>query len=456
MKRKKRLPVGFYERPNGSLMYQFTVEKKRYTVYGATIKECREKELVKREEISEKLYKKSKGLTVAEYLDRWIESRELVIKSATIRTYKKLLNRIKRTEIDEAGTKFGDLKLLELEAQNCRDLQKALRADQKALNKEGKEVIQKGLTTRTTNDSISLLKKALEAAKNERIITWNPCDPVERLKRSEAPARDTIHRALSAEEVEEFTEAASESWYRFLYAFLLQTGMRIGEASALTVGDITGDVISIHKTVTRTEEGYEIAEQTKTEAGKRTVPIRPAARKALEDQKAVNRITDGKKVVGLNVPIFRMPKGGIIRPDRVNADIKSICENTAAKWVYVENPGKAEAGATLYKGTKITGTCTKGTVFSCSGIKKAKAGDMYLNTDTMNYYRCTSGGSAAGIEKFTCHAFRSTFTSRCVADGMPVKELMEILGHTDVEMTLGLYAHSNEELKKDKLLAVNI
>ena len=100
MKRKKRLPVGFYERPNGSLMYQFTVEKKRYTVYGATIKECREKELVKREEISEKLYKKSKGLTVAEYLDRWIESRELVIKSATIRTYKKLLSRIKRTEID--------------------------------------------------------------------------------------------------------------------------------------------------------------------------------------------------------------------------------------------------------------------------------------------------------------------------------------------------------------------
>ena len=80
---------------------------------------------------------------------------------------------------------------------------------------------------------------------------------------------------------------------------------------------------------------------------------------------------------------------------------------------------------------------------------------MYLNTDTMNYYRCTSGGSAAGIEKFTAHAFRATFTSRCVADGVPVKELMEILGHTDVEMTLGLYAHSNEELKKSKLMAVN-
>ncbi len=98
----------------------------------------------------------------------------------------------------------------------------------------------------------------------------------------------------------------------------------------------------------------------------------------------------------------------------------------AAGYAVYKNPDKAEAGATLYKGTKITGTCTKGTVFPYSGIKKAKAGDMYLNTDTMNYYRCTSGGSAAGIEKFTAHAFRATFTSRCVADGVPVKELMEI------------------------------
>lgn len=371
---KKKLPVGFKERPNGSLEYRFSIEGKRYSVYGSTIKECREKELKKRKEIEEKVYRKGKGLKVEEYLERWIESRELVIKSATMRTYKKLLRRICRTQIDAAGTAFGSLRLIEVEAQNVRDLQKALRAE---------------LTTRTTNDCISLLKKALEAAKNERIIQWNPCDPVERLKRTEDQARDNIHRALSAEELEAFFEVASGSWYINLYTFLLHTGMRIGEASALTVGDISGDLVSIHKTVTRTEIGYEIAEQTKTDAGRRTVPLRPEARKALEAQKAINRMLAGGNVIDLGAPIFRMPKGGIIRPDRVNSDLKSIC-------------------------------------------------------------------TRAGIEKFTAHAFRATFTSRCVADGVPVKELMEILGHTDVEMTLGLYAHSNEELKRSKLLAVNI
>lgn len=453
---KKKLPIGFSQRPNGSLVYQFSISGKRYSVYGKTIKECREKELEKRKQIEEKIYRSGKGLKVEEYLDRWIQSREPIVTSATIRTYKKLLRRICNTPIDAAGTRFGSLRLVEVEAQNVRDLQTALRKELRIKDENGKEKILKEMTTRTTNDCLSLLKKAMEAAKNERIIQWNPCDPIERLKRSEEPARENIHRALSAEEVDAFLAAAAESYYSKLYVFLLHTGLRVGEASALTVADVAGDVINVHKTVTRTESGYEIAEQTKTAAGRRTVPLRPEAKKAFEDQRSINKLLDGGKVIDIAAPVFHMPKGGIIRADRVNSDIKSICEKTAAKWVYVENPGEAETGATFYKGTKITGTDTDETIFPSSGIKNAKAGDMYLNTDTMNTYRCTSGGSAAGIEKFTCHAFRATFTSRCVAAGVPVKELMEILGHTDVEMTLGLYAHSNEDLKRDKLLAVNI
>lgn len=456
--KKKSLPVGFRETANGLLQYRFSVDGKRYSVYGANVKECRVKELEKREEIKQRIYQSGKGLKMDDYLDRWIENREQSVKSATIRTYKKLIRRICVTPIDEAGTRFGYLKLSEVESQNIRDLQKALRKKLKTKDENGKSITRRSMSTRTTNDCISLLKKALEAAKNERLITWNPCEPVERLKRSEDQARDSIHRALSASEVDTFMKKANElgSWYVRLYVFLLHTGLRIGEAAALAAGDVSGGVIRVQKTVTRTETRYEVANQTKTDAGRRTVPLRPEAKKAFDDQKAINKLLAGGKITDLTEPVFRMPKGGVIRPDRVNADIKRICEKTAAKWVYVENPGEAETGATFYKGTKITGTSTNERIFPCSGIKDAKAGDMYLNTDTMNTYRCTTGGSATGIDKFTCHAFRATFTSRCVADGVPVKELMEILGHTDVEMTLGLYAHSNEELKKEKLLAVNI
>ena len=373
---KKRLPAGFSERNNGSLQLRFTIDGKRYTVYGSTVKECKEKELEKRKAVEEKIVETRKGLTVEKYLDNWLEYRVEIgaVKSATARTYGKLLNRIKRTEIDDAGTRFGAIRLTEVEAQHCKALQKALRSE---------------LTTRTTNDSLSLLKKALEAAKNEHVIRWNPCDTVERLKRAEEPARETIHRCLTESEVQSFLEAAEGSWYYNLYLFMLHTGMRVGEASALYLSDLNGNVASVTKTVTRTEIGYEIADQTKTEAGKRTVPLRPEAKAAIDRQRAISQILNGEKVVEINTPIFRMPKGNIIRPDRVNSEIARICEK-------------------------------------------------------------------AGIEKFTCHAFRATFTSRCVSNGMPVKELMEILGHQDVRMTLGLYAHSNEELKMESLMAVNI
>ena len=73
-----------------------------------------------------------------------------------------------------------------------------------------------------------------------------------------------------------------------------------------------------------------------------------------------------------------------------------------AKWVYVGNikgaTGDTGTGAIWYTGTKITGTSTTATIFSGSGIADAKVGDMYLNTSTMNTYRCTVAGAAAAAK----------------------------------------------------------
>lgn len=375
-KPEKKLPAGMYKRSDGLIAYRFTVEGKRYAVYGATAKECREKELAKREEVKAGTYTRGKDLKVSEYLDRWLEARSGSITPATARTYRKLANRMNKQKIDQAGHTFGDLKLSALETENVRQLQRAL--------------IDGGLTTRTANDTISLLKHALQTAEGERIITWNPAKPVERLKRTEVQARDTIHRALTREEVDSFLEAAAGSWYYFLYIFLLNTGLRIGEASALAIRDVTEAYISVYKTVTREEViGYVIREQTKTDAGRRIIDTRPEAWTAFQRQREINKALDAGKVVKIDSPVFTLPKGGTIRPDRVNSDIKRICEK-------------------------------------------------------------------AGVEIFTCHAFRATFASRCIAAGMSVKNLMEILGHTDVQMTMGLYGHAESEQKRAELLAVNV
>ena len=75
---------------------------------------------------------------------------------------------------------------------------------------------------------------------------------------------------------------------------------------------------------------------------------------------------------------------------------------SAAKWVFAGNikgqQGSTGAGGIWYTGTKITGTSTTATAFSGSGISSAKVGDMYLNTSTMNTYRCTTGGAASAAK----------------------------------------------------------
>lgn len=380
-----RLPVGFSKYKDG-LRYQFTIDQRRYSVYGKTKKECKEKEDAKRKEIEAGTYKKADKLTVSEYFDRWIEAKTGTVKETTIRTDKILLNRIRDTMIDKAGNRFGDLKLTAVEVQNVRDLQKALRKELKTKDKNGKEVLRNGMSTRATNDAIYLLKQVYKTAIEERAVIYNPVS-VKPLKRTEAAAKDTIHRALTVKETNAFLSAAAESWYYNLYVFLLNTGCRIGEAGALMIGDVSTDVVKVCRTITRTEcGGYEIGKEAKTAAGRRTIPLNDASKKAWNDQKNVAQMLNG--IVTIGVPVFRAPRGGLLKSANVNADIAKICKT-------------------------------------------------------------------ADIETFSVHAFRDTFATRCVESKMDVNTLMQIMGHTDVQMTLALYAHVMSERKQEQLNAVN-
>lgn len=386
-----RKAAGFTVRADGRICKTFTMNGKRYMVYGKTVAECRQNELKKRQEVEAGQYKSGKALTVEEYFDRWIEAKRDTVKETTLRTDRILLKRISETIIDEAGTAFGSLKLVKVEVQNVRDLQKALQRELLTKDKNGKETKRRGMTTRGANDSIYLLKAVYKSALVERIVQWNPVDGVKPLKRTEEQARDTIHRALTKEETKAFMKAAQEtkSWYYPLYTFLLNTGCRLGEAGAILPRDITKKGVRICKTVTRTEcGGYEIGKETKTAAGMRVIPMNEAARGAVDDQKQINTLLSDGNVIALDKPVFTAPQGGLLKSANVNYDIKKICE-------------------------------------------------------------------LAGIERFSVHAFRDTFATRCVESNMQVKMLQEILGHTDIQMTLGLYCHVVDSQKEEQLNAVN-
>ncbi len=53
----------------------------------------------------------------------------------------------------------------------------------------------------------------------------------------------------------------------------------------------------------------------------------------------------------------------------------------------------------------------------------------------------------AEISSYGFHALRHTFATRCIEVGMDPKTLSEILGHSDVKVTLSLYVHPSSQLK---------
>ena len=63
----------------------------------------------------------------------------------------------------------------------------------------------------------------------------------------------------------------------------------------------------------------------------------------------------------------------------------------------------------------------------------------------------------AGIEKFTCHAFRATFATRFIEQRpQDYKILSEILGHSNTKITLDLYTHSMKENKITAMQNIHI
>lgn len=69
--------------------------------------------------------------------------------------------------------------------------------------------------------------------------------------------------------------------------------------------------------------------------------------------------------------------------------------------------------------------------------------------DPRNYYnQYKKILKTCGLEKYNYHVLRHTFATNCTELGLDPKSLSEILGHSDIRITLSLYVHPNFELKR--------
>ena len=87
--------------------------------------------------------------------------------------------------------------------------------------------------------------------------------------------------------------------------------------------------------------------------------------------------------------------GDIIVYSYYRYTITSVGASTVQAGNRISIKGADGSSAVWYSGNGITGTSATPTIFPNSTIASAIVGDMYLNSDTLNTYRCTVAGSAS-------------------------------------------------------------
>ncbi len=373
----KKTP-GMRRNPNtGRWEYRFSYKGHRYSVSADTQLDCMEKRMAKEKQIDKEGYLRNEKITLDQYFKEWIEQKERHVKGSTVYGYIVVFE-------NNISPSLGKYRVKEIERRQVVKMINQI-ADKKGI----------GAGNFTRRVIVSILNGAVL----DEVISRNVAQGIPALKDPRPPARETIHRELSEQELEDFFFLIRKSHYYNAFRFMLHTGVRVGECLALRWRDLDfkKGMIHITKTLTRTKEGeWVVGETPKTKKSKRDIPMNVSIRAVIKDQLERERAFRGS--IDLCGFVFPAEKGGMALPGVINGAIKTQ----------------------LKRGQK-------------------------MNPPII-------------IERFSPHAFRDTFASRAIRAGIPPNTLKEIMGHSSLAMTMDLYAHVSQQDKiegMEKMVSVN-
>lgn len=359
---------GVYKRKDGRFECKFTIEGKRRSAMGHTAKEAYDKAEQMKQDIINGLYKTNKNITLDEYFKEYIEKKAVSVKPATVHNY--------QYNYDcHISDKIGSRKIKDIEKREVQALIKDI-----ATNK----------TEKTANSILRILTGIFNEAVCDEIILKSPCLGIKKYRTTGQQASETIHRAMTKEEQEKFMQYAKTDYYYELFAFMLCTGVRAGEAGALTWKDIDykNNVIHITSTVSKDRDGKRIKGDPKSKTSKRDIPMNDNIKAVLRAQKEkTDKVRCG--VIDIENRVFITQYRNNIITDRINTVIERI----------IEQINKA-------------------------GFK---------------------------MDIITSHAFRDTFATRYIEAGGTPQTLKTILGHSSLAMTMDLYAHVLPNTKQEEM-----
>lgn len=255
---------------------------------------------------------------------------------------------------------------------------------------------EKGYAYQTINNNKRSLKAAFYTAIDDDLVRRNPFN----FNLSDVLEDDTVHKtALTEKQENAFLNfvKGDEAYRRFYRAIivLLNTGLRISELCGLTVKDIDFEngFINIDHQLKYDKDGYHIT-PPKTENSVRQIPILESVRKALQEE---------------------------------------IQERENKQLVLID--GYSDFIFLNLKGLPMYGTFYS-TVFS-KIVKK-------YNRFHKNF----------PLPAISPHMLRHTFCTNMAKRKMTPNTLQYIMGHKNITMTLGYYAHGSAETAKEEMSAL--
>jgi integrase len=237
-----------------------------------------------------------------------------------------------------------------------------------------------------------VISSALKQAVKNRIIPFNPTEAV-------TPPRMVRKeiRILTPEEQTKFLQAVEGHRLEAIFKLALATGMRKGELMALTWDDIDfeNESISVTKSASRVRDPHTRKTSIETGSTKSRSGIRqvPLLPSMVPVLEKHRAFQDGEK---------RMAGSAYNKLNLV------FCSNVGT---YIEP-------------TRIN---------NMLGELRRKA----------------------GLEHINFHALRHTFATRALENGIPARVVQEILGHSDVSLTLNRYTHVLKATSQEQIFKMN-
>ncbi len=300
----KELGVGISQRKDGLYTARFVSRTgKRKQKYFHKLQECRKWIADAQFEDEHGDINASGDMTVDAWFEYWIEN----IKSASV----KKSTRSRYGEIYEQHIKpyIGDMILCDIKPLHCQNIFNIM--------------VNSGYKNSSIGLTYTVIRGLFDDAVENVLINKSPVTRSVQCTQGKAPETKT---AMTVDEQKRFLSLAQKSSYYYQYAFVLQTGIRVGELAGLRWSDIDFEkkICRISRTMNQIK-GEWVVGTPKSKAGKREIPLTDEAVDIL------NKVKGDKKRIPVTQiqyhdTIFFSRNGRPIDDSAYNAALRKICD----------------------------------------------------------------------------------------------------------------------------------